>query len=672
MTLAKDEARERIDQLIPELNQYAYEYYALDQPTVQDEVYDKLYRELEDLEGAYPDLIQEDSPTQRVGDQLAEGFNKVSHDTPMLSLANAFNRKDLLDFDRRVRSLTDLDIEYEVELKIDGLAVSLKYDQGRLVQGATRGDGNIGEDITANIKAIQAIPLRLQEAISLEARGEVYMPKESFLKLNQGREEEGQALFANPRNAAAGTLRNLDPKVTAKRQLNVFLYGLVSQESLTIDQQDQSLDYLTSIGLRTNPERKVYSSMEEVIDYIENFQAKRSSLAYEIDGVVIKVNDFKAQEEIGYTVKAPKWAIAYKFPAEEAHTKLHDIEWSLGRTGVVTPTAVMDPVQLAGTTVKRASLHNADLIKEKDVRLKDTVVVRKAGDIIPEVVRVDLDQRPKDSKPYTIPTTCPVCQGDLVHLEDEVALRCMNPQCPAQVLEKANHFVSRNAMNIDGLGQKMIEQLFNQDLVQDTGDLYYLKKEDLTALDRVGDKSASKLLDAIENSKSNSLERLLFGLGIRHVGSKAARLIAEEFKTMDRVREASVHDLTQIDGMGQVIADSLVEYFKLEESQALIDKFAQAGLNMDYIPARSLEENDLSESTQAFAGKIIVLTGKLSQFNRNELKEILTELGANVTGSVSKNTDLVIAGSDAGSKLDKAQELGVETWDEDQLLEELN
>lgn len=672
MTLAKDKARERIDQLIPELNQYAYEYYALDQPTVQDEVYDKLYRELEDLEGAYPDLIQEDSPTQRVGDQLAEGFSKVSHDTPMLSLANAFNREDLLDFDRRVRSLTDLDIEYEVELKIDGLAVSLKYDQGRLVQGATRGDGNIGEDITANIKAIQAIPLRLQEAISLEARGEVYMPKESFLKLNQGREEEGQALFANPRNAAAGTLRNLDPKVTAKRQLNVFLYGLVSQESLAIDQQDQSLDYLTSIGLRTNPERKVYSSMEEVIDYIENFQAIRSSLAYEIDGVVIKVNDFKAQEEIGYTVKAPKWAIAYKFPAEEAHTKLHDIEWTLGRTGVVTPTAVMDPVQLAGTTVKRASLHNADLIKEKDVRLEDTVVVRKAGDIIPEVVRVDLNQRPADSQPYTIPTTCPVCQGDLVHLEDEVALRCMNPQCPAQVLEKANHFVSRNAMNIDGLGQKLIEQLFNQDLVQDTGDLYYLKKEDLMALDRVGDKSASKLLDAIESSKSNSLERLLFGLGIRHVGSKAARLIAEEFKTMDRVREAKVQDLTQIDGMGQVIADSLVEYFKLEESQALIDKFVQADLNMDYIPARSLEENDLSESTQAFAGKTIVLTGKLSQFKRNELKEILTELGANVTGSVSKNTDLVIAGSDAGSKLDKAQELGVETWDEDQLLEELN
>lgn len=667
-----ESAKHQVNELIPKLNQYSYQYYVLDKPTIADEDYDQLYRQLVDIEEKFPELIREDSPTQRVGGDLAEGFKKVTHDTPMLSLGNSFNEQEVRDFDRRVRSLTDRDIDYAVELKIDGLAVSLKYESGRLMQAATRGDGKIGEDITANVRAIKPIPLTLRQDETVEVRGEIYMPKQSFIELNQRREAEGQALFANPRNAAAGTLRNLDPKVTASRNLNIFLYSLNSQSDQTVKTHSQALEYIKDLGLRTNNHSQVCDSIDDVLAYIEEFQSKRADLDYEIDGIVIKVNNLAAQEAIGYTVKAPRWAMAYKFPAEESFTKLLDIEWTVGRTGVVTPTAIMEPVQLAGTTVQRASLHNVDLIQEKDVRIGDTVAVRKAGDIIPEVIRVDFDQRSKSSQPYQVPTVCPVCDSDLVHLEDEVALRCINAQCPAQLLEKASHFVSRNAMNIDGLGPKVLEQLFYNDLIKDTADLYSLQKNDLLELERMGDKSADNLLNAVEASKNNSLERLLFGLGVRHVGAKAARLIAERFKSIDQVMVAKPEDITEIDGIGSTIADSLVEFFNLEESKDLVEKFKAAGVNMEFVERNVAKEADIQVNSDVFKDKTVVLTGKLDHFKRNELKDILTDLGAKVTGSVSKNTDILIAGEEAGSKKDKAESLDIPIWSENQLMEQLN
>lgn len=667
-----ESAKQQVNELIPKLNQYSYQYYVLDKPTIADEDYDQLYRQLVDIEEKFPELIREDSPTQRVGGDLAEGFKKVTHDTPMLSLGNSFNEQEVRDFDRRVRSLTDRDIDYAVEFKIDGLAVSLKYESGRLIQAATRGDGKVGEDITANVRAIKPIPLTLRQDETVEVRGEIYMPKQSFIELNQRREAEGQALFANPRNAAAGTLRNLDPKVTASRNLNIFLYSLNSQSDQTVKTHSQALEYIKDLGLRTNNHSQVCDSIDDVLAYIEEFQSKRADLDYEIDGIVIKVNNLAAQEAIGYTVKAPRWAMAYKFPAEESFTKLLDIEWTVGRTGVVTPTAIMEPVQLAGTTVQRASLHNVDLIQEKDVRIGDTVAVRKAGDIIPEVIRVDFDQRSKSSQPYQVPTVCPVCDSDLVHLEDEVALRCINAQCPAQLLEKASHFVSRNAMNIDGLGPKVLEQLFYNDLIKDTADLYSLQKNDLLELERMGDKSADNLLNAVEASKNNSLERLLFGLGVRHVGAKAARLIAERFKSIDQVMVAKPEDITEIDGIGSTIADSLVEFFNLEESKDLVEKFKAEGVNIEFVERNVAMESDIQVNSDVFKDKTIVLTGKLDHFKRNELKDILTDLGAKVTGSVSKNTDILIAGEEAGSKKDKAESLNIPIWSESQLMEQLN
>jgi len=663
-----EEAKGRVQELVPLLNQYSYEYYVLDNPSIPDEDYDQLYRELVTIEETYPELRQQDSPTQRVGGAPLEGFSKVEHETPMLSLSNVFNFEELKDFDERVRRNTLDDISYHCELKIDGLAVSLRYENGKLTRAATRGDGTVGEDITNNVRAIKPIPLTLRSDVTIEARGEIYMPKKSFVNLNQRRDEEGEEVFANPRNAAAGTLRNLDPKVTASRHLNIFLYSLNSYEGLDVSNQEEALLQLDELGLRTNPERSVLNSIEEVWDYIQYFQENRDSLSYEIDGIVIKVNDFESQEELGYTVKAPRWSTAYKFPAEEAFTTLHEIEWTVGRTGVVTPTAIMDPVQLAGTTVQRASLHNVDLIEEKDIRLEDTVVVRKAGDIIPEVIRVDFDSRPEDSTPYRFPENCPACGSELTHLDDEVALRCINPQCPAQAKEKLIHFVSRNAMNIDGLGEKIIEQLFEHDLVLDAADLYSLEKESLIELEKIGEKSATNLLNAIKESKDNSMERLLFGLGVRHIGSKAARLLSEKFKTMDALMNATENEITEVEGIGQIIAESVVQFFNLEEAQNLIDKLKQNDINMIYLG----HDVDIDANLETdFSDKTIVLTGKLEHYKRDDLKNILIELGSNVTGSVSTNTDLLIAGEDPGSKYTKAKDLGVEIWNEQQLLEEL-
>ena len=663
-----EQAQQRVEELVSELNQYSHEYYVLDAPTISDREYDLLYRELVELEQTYTELIKQDSPTQRVGDNLIEGFEKVEHSSQMLSLDNAFSLEELEDFSRRVSNQAESKFAYFAEYKIDGLAIALKYEDGYLVQAATRGDGQIGEDVTQNIRAISAIPIRLRENITCEVRGEIYMPKESFIKLNNDRDAEGLAIFANPRNAAAGTLRNLNPQITASRNLNAFFYTLVNPEDYGATTQEEAIQLISNWGLRINHDYGKFKTMDEAWSFIEDIETNRHNLPYEIDGVVFKVNEFAVQEQVGMTVKAPRWAIAYKFKAEEAETVLHDILWTVGRTGVVTPTAIMDPVTVAGSTVQRASLHNVDLIEERDVRLKDTVVIHKAGDIIPEVLRVVLDRRPEDSKPYEIPTECPACGSELTHLEDEVALRCINPSCPAQASERVIHFASRNAMNIDGLGEKRVRQLFEAELIHDVVDLYDLEADELQKLERMGEKSSNKLINAIEASKENSLERLIFGLGIRHVGSNTARLLVQTFYTIDGLMDANYEKILSIDGIGEIIAESVVSFFDNDEAQKLISKLKERNLNMTYLQA---EETVSQEAAEVFAEKTIVLTGKLEEFSRNELKEQLELLGAKVTGSVSKNTDILVAGESAGSKLTKAQELGIEIWDEQQLLTHL-
>lgn len=660
-----EEAKIRVSELRDLLDKYSYQYYVQDNPTISDADYDKLYHELVEWEEEFPDIITNDSPTQRVGGTILPGFEKVIHEIPMLSLGNAFNETDLLEFDKRIRRLTDKKIHYMCELKIDGLAISLKYEQGKLVLAATRGNGTVGENVTQNIRTIKSVPLRLKKPYSIEVRGECYMPKASFVALNEAREENGEAVFANPRNAAAGGLRNLDAKETAKRNLNTFLYTVADFGEMSATSQEEALNQLDELGIRTNHERQVFDTIEEVWEYVQLFHDKRAALPYEIDGIVIKVNEFDTQADIGFTVKAPRWAIAYKFPAEEGHTVVRNIEWTVGRTGVVTPTAIMDPVQLAGTTVQRASLHNVDLIQERDIRLLDTVVVHKAGDIIPEVTRVLLDERPADSQPYQIPEHCPACESELVHLEEEVALRCINPKCPAQITEGLAHFASRNAMNIDGMGPKVIIQLFEKDLVHDVADLYKLTYNQFVSLDKIKDKAATNLLGAIDASRANSLERLIFGLGIRHVGAKAAKLIAEQFETIEGIQQAKAEEIIAIEGIGEIIAESVETYFALPEVAELIAELRECQVNLTYLGKKKTE---VATIDSYFNGKTIVLTGKLTHFTREEAKERIENLGGKVTGSVSKKTDLVVAGEEAGSKLDKAQKLDVPVWDEDQLL----
>lgn len=663
--LTLDQATTRVKDLRAELNRYSYEYYVKDQPTVEDYVYDRLYSELVELETAYPDLITSDSPTQRVGGKILAGFEKVVHDVPLYSLNDVFSKEDIIAFDNRVQKLVGHPVSYCCELKIDGLSISLKYENGIFVEGATRGDGTVGENITENLRTVKSIPLRLSEAISVTVRGECYMPKSSFVKLNQRREEEGQDVFANPRNAAAGSLRQLDPKVTAHRQLSTFLYTVADFGPLTATTQAGAIQELADIGFRVNQEYRVCDSIDEIWDYIEEFHHKRTELPYEIDGIVIKVNDFELQERLGFTVKAPRWATAYKFPPEEAQTTIEDIEWTVGRTGVVTPTAVMTPVRVAGTTVSRASLHNADYIHLKDIRLHDTVMIYKAGDIIPEVSEVIFEKRPVDSQEYQIPTHCPVCESELVHLDEEVALRCINPKCPAQIKEGLNHFVSRNAMDIDGLGPRVLAQMYDKGLVKDVADLYKLTETELLMLDKIKEKSANNLLTAIANSKDNSLERVIFGLGIRHVGSKAARILAEHFETMDRLAHAEKEEIISLNTLGETIADSLVTYFENEEVHELIAELKAVGVNLTY---KGLKAADIADIESPFSDKIVVLTGKLTQYTRDEAKAKIEALGGKVTGSVSKKTDIVVAGEEAGSKLKKAQDLGVAVWDEAEMV----
>lgn len=643
----------RISELVGLLNQYAKEYYQLDKPSVSDAEYDKLYRELVELETAHPELVLPDSPTHRVGGKILDGFEKYSHVYPLFSLQDAFSREELDAFDQRVRKEFP-QATYICELKIDGLSISLTYEAGNLVVGATRGDGSVGENITENLKRVADIPLTLPETVDVTVRGECYMPKASFDRVNQQRQEAGEAEFANPRNAAAGTLRQLDTGVVAQRGLATFLYQEASPSEAT--SQSQVLEKLDSLGFVTNHDYQLADSMDEVWAFIEKMAERRDDLPYEIDGIVIKVNDLAIQEELGFTVKAPRWAVAYKFPAEEKEAQILSVDWTVGRTGVVTPTANLSPVQLAGTTVSRATLHNVDYIAEKDIRIGDTVIVYKAGDIIPAVLKV-VDKYRKDQEVMPVPSQCPSCQSDLQHYEDEVALRCINPICPSQLMSKLEHFASRDAMNIAGLGSSIVEKLFLAGLVKDVADIYKLTVDDLLTLDGFKEKSADKLYQAIQASKSNSAERLLFGLGIRHVGSKASKILLENFGDLEALAQAGQEDIASLEGLGQVIAKSLTSFFASQGTQQLLAELKENAVNLTYL-------GQVADENAALSGLTVVLTGKLERMKRGEAKAKLEALGANVAGSVSKKTNLVVAGADAGSKLAKAQELGIEIKDE--------
>ena len=643
----------RMNELVALLNRYATEYYTSDNPSVSDSEYDRLYRELVELETAYPDQVLADSPTHRVGGKVLDGFEKYSHQYPLYSLQDAFSREELEAFDARVRKEV-AHPTYICELKIDGLSISLTYEKGILVAGATRGDGSIGENITENLKRVKDIPLTLPEELDITVRGECYMPRASFDQVNQARQENGEPEFANPRNAAAGTLRQLDTAVVAKRNLATFLYQEASPS--TRDSQEKVLKHLEQLGFVVNPKRILAENIDEIWNFIQEVGEERENLPYDIDGVVIKVNDLAGQEELGFTVKAPKWAVAYKFPAEEKEAQLLSVDWTVGRTGVVTPTANLTPVQLAGTTVSRATLHNVDYIAEKDIRKDDTVIAYKAGDIIPAVLRVVESKRISEEK-LDIPTNCPSCNSDLLHFEDEVALRCINPRCPAQIMEGLIHFASRDAMNITGLGPSIVEKLFAANLVKDVADIYRLQEEDFLLLEGVKEKSAGKLYHAIQASKENSAEKLLFGLGIRHVGSKASQLLLQHFHSIENLAQADPEEVASIESLGGVIAKSLQTYFATEGSEILLRELKEAGVNLDY-------KGQTVVANAALSGLTVVLTGKLERLKRSEAKSKLESLGAKVTGSVSKKTDLVVAGADAGSKLQKAQELGIEVRDE--------
>ncbi|KRL66173.1 NAD-dependent DNA ligase LigA [Companilactobacillus versmoldensis] len=667
LNLTKQAANDELAQLRETLNKYREAYYTQDAPLVEDSEYDQQYNRLLAIEQEYPDLVTPDSPSQLVGDSVDPEFNKVTHDIPMLSMGDVFSEDELAEWSKRIEKNIGQEADYNVELKIDGLAISLVYENGVLVQGSTRGNGTIGENVTENLKTVESIPKKLPRPLSFEVRGECFMNKSEFVRLNNERQAKGQQVFANPRNAAAGSLRQLDPKITAHRKLNTFMYTIVTFDDLNVSTQHEALQTLEELGFNVNPTAKVTTGLKGVKEYIEHYGELRDGLDYGIDGVVLKVNDLARQQQLGNTVKVPRWEIAYKFPPETSETVVKSIEWTIGRTGVLTPTAVMDPVSLAGTTVSRATLHNIDMIKSKDVRVGDTVLLHKAGDIIPEVSKVILDKRPKDSQPAEIPTNCPYCGSELIRLEDEVALRCINPKCPAQIKEQLTHFASRNAMNIDGLGPKIIEQLYTKELIGDVADLYKLTADDLATLDGFKEKSINNLLTAIDNSKENSVERLLFGLGIRHVGAKAARILSENFGDLDGLMSASKEKILEVNTMGETIADSIITYFDNNDVQKLINELKSVGVNTKFIG-----RSNNNETNQHFTDKIIVITGTLNDYKRSELTQLLEGLGAKVTSSVTKKTDILIAGEKAGSKLTKAQQLGTEIINESDLDDFLN
>ena len=656
-------SKQRVEELTKLLNQYNKEYYVLDKPSVSDREYDRLMQELIELEAQYPELKSSTSPTVRVGGAILEGFNKVQHEKPMLSLGNAFNEGDLRDFDARIRKVSP-NISYVCELKIDGLAVTLHYRDGKFVKGATRGDGVVGEDISENLKTIQTIPLHIPYKDPLEVRGEVYMSKATLDKLNKQRAEKGEELFANPRNAAAGSLRQLDSRIAAKRELAMFCYAVPSAEELGCQTHDESLQKIEELGFNVNPNREVCDSIDGVLAYIEKWSTNRFDLPYEIDGIVIKVNQLNEQQKLGSTVKSPRWAIAYKFPAEEVETILKDIIFTVGRTGMVTPNAVLEPVRVAGTRVSRATLHNEDYVKERDIRINDRVIIRKAGEIIPEVVKPVIDARHGDEAPFEMIQECPRCGSELIREAGEADYYCLNIDCPARIVESLCHFVSRDAMNIDGLGVKVVEQLYDNQLIENVADIYKLQKEQLLPLERMGEKKVTNLLTAIENSKQNSLERLLFGLGVRHVGSKTSKVLAAHFETIDALMQATFDDFKGIAEIGDVIANSIVHYFTQDANVQLINELKALGLNMSYTGVKVSTANEANE----FYGKTVVLTGTLATLSRKEAGVKLEALGAKVSGSVSAKTDFLVAGEKSGSKLKKAQELGVTVIDEEMML----
>ena len=663
--LTLDEARKEVAALRDKLDEWANAYYTKDTPEVEDNVYDKNYNRLVELEQEFPQLVSQDSITQKVGGQIDNQFTKVTHEIPMLSMGDVFSKEELQEFDDRVQKQIGHEVAYNVELKIDGLSIALEYTDGKLTRASTRGNGQVGEDVTLNARYISDIPQTLPAKLTTEVRGECYMGKEPFAKLNAERDEKGETTFANPRNAAAGSLRQLDASITKHRHLSTFIYTWVNPPA-EITSQHQAIEKMTQLGFHTNQTGRRIAKMADIFAFIDEYTAKRNSLDYGIDGIVLKVDDLDLQQELGNTVKVPRWEIAYKFPPEEQETVVHEIKWTVGRTGVVTPTAIMDPVQLAGTTVSHAVLHNADLLQQKDVRIGDTVMLHKAGDIIPEISEVVLAKRPKDAQPYPIPTTCPSCGEKLIHLKDEVALRCVNPSCPAQIEEGITHFASRPAMNIDGLGPKIVRQLIKNGLVHNVADLYHLTAADLEKLDHFKDKSISNLLNAINNSKRNSVELLLTGLGIDHVGAKAARLIAQKFKNMAKIITADVQDVAAIATIGMTIAESLTTYFAQDEVKDLVNELKNSGVNMDYLGAEP--EDTAAIPDNYFKGKTVVLTGTLAHYTRSEFTKKLQALGAKVTGSVSGKTDYVIYGQDAGSKYTKAQKLGVPLLTEEEAI----
>jgi DNA ligase (NAD+) len=658
-----EQVKKRLEVLIETLKQFNYEYHVLDQPSVDDREYDRFMQELTKLELEYPELARDDSPTKRVGGKVLENFIKIQHDTPMLSLDNVFNELDVRHFDKRVKEVISVP-QYMCELKIDGLAVSLKYAAGVLQTGATRGDGMVGEDITHNIETIKSVPLKLTETIDIEVRGEIYMPKKAFNRLNEKRVADQLPLFANPRNAAAGSVRQLDSKITAERNLDVFLYSVPQAHAFDFYTHSESLNYIESLGFKTNKERRVCKNIDEVLDFIKYWQEHLPNLPYEIDGLVIKVDQFDAQEQLGTTSKSPKWAVAYKFPAEEVSTILTDIIFKVGRTGAITPNAVLEPVRVSGTSVQRATLHNEDFITSRDIRVGDRVIVRKAGYIIPEVVGPILSERPVHLTPFKMIEACPVCQSNLNRKPGEAGHYCTNLDCPAKKSEGLIHFVSRGAMNIEGFGERIVEQLFQIGLIQTIPDIYRLTQADLLGLPGFGDKSIENLIKAIDASKTSGLDKLLFGLGIRHVGAKAAKLLAMEFKNIDQLMSATIEDFLKVDEIGEVIAASLFDYLQEEANQTLISTLKELGLNMTYLGV-------VNQSVEAFTKKTFVITGTFEVMKRNEMKDLLESLGASVAGSVSKKTNVVIAGSEAGSKLTKALEIGVEIWDEATFVEKM-
>ena len=653
--------KEEIFKLVALLNKYSYDYYVEDNPQISDTEYDTLYKQLEKLEQEYPEFILDNSPTQRVGDRVLDEFEKVIHKVPMLSLSNTFSIEDLRDFDSRISKLSSDDsIEYICELKIDGLAISINYENGKLVSAATRGDGMVGENVTENIKTIFSIPKTLKTKKSFEVRGEVYLPKKSFELLNKEREENNEVLFANPRNAAAGSLRQLDSKITAKRRLSAFIYSVVGDEN--INSQKMALTVAADLGLPVNPNFKLCKTIDEVVDYIMYWEEHKQDLPYEIDGIVIKVNSYSLQKEIGSTQKSPRWATAYKFPEEELATKLLDIELSVGRTGIITPVAVLNPINISGSTVSKASLHNKDIIDELDIHIGDMVVVKKAGEIIPKVVRVVKELRLANSEKYIMPNICPSCESKTFTKEGDPFTRCLNSDCPEQNIRKIIHFASREALNIEGLGDKVVATLYEKGIIKHTIDLFSLDRNKLVELERMGDKSVDNLLNAIENSKQNSLDKVIFALGILNVGKKAGKILAEYYKNLTNFSKATVDELLELPDIGLITAESIVDYLSNDNNLRFINELIEIGMNPQY-------EIQNKNTDNIFSGKTIVLTGKLVELTRNEAKEYLERFGAKVTGSVTSKTDYVIAGEKAGSKLAKAGQLGIQVLSEDEFID---